>query len=323
MQTNQLLTDEEMSALLGAKSQPHDAKTRVVPYNFRRPDRLSKEQIRSLYLLHDTFSHNLSSSLPLFLRVISEVSLISVEQRAFADYLSGLPDPTVAFVVSLHPLEGQAAIEIGRSLAFPVIDRMLGGPGLALDEERAVTEIEQKILEGFVHVIADSLATAWKPLVELEVEVTGRETRPQMIQLVAPNEVVISITFHVRVAEARGTMNLCLPAVMLEPIMRLFNQSSYTRSNESTPSQTRALLDTLSTLTFPVAAEVRGTRLPVDELLGIAPGDVLMLEHRAHKPVEVSVGGITKFSADLVASGASKAVQIRSHAGAGDSGSPD
>ncbi|MBA3440793.1 MAG: flagellar motor switch protein FliM, partial [Pyrinomonadaceae bacterium] len=93
-----LVTNEEMSALLKSTDSSGagtDRRQRVVPYNFRRPDRVSKEQVRSLYMLHDLFSHSLSSSLLIFLRSVSEVSLISVEQQAYVEYLYGLPDPTV------------------------------------------------------------------------------------------------------------------------------------------------------------------------------------------------------------------------------------
>src|ERR687884_1419827 len=138
MKNEALLTEEEMSALLptqtdAAQGTPATGRrTRIVPYNFRRPDRLSKDQVRSLYLLHDMFSHSLSSSLPIFLRAISEVTLISVEQQAYVEYLYGLPDPTAIFTLSMHPLQGVAVLELNPSVAFPLIDRLLGGGGLAL-----------------------------------------------------------------------------------------------------------------------------------------------------------------------------------------------
>ena len=167
MSNQAILTEDEMSALLpapqaapapGAAAAGTDRRRRVIPYDFRRPDRLSKEQVRSLYLLHDMFSHNLSSSLPVFLRAISEVTLISVEQQAYVEYLYGLPDPTAIFTLSLRPLQGVAVLELNPSVAFPVIDRMLGGPGLALPDTRAVTEIEQKILESFPKLSATTCA---------------------------------------------------------------------------------------------------------------------------------------------------------------------
>ena len=316
MSSNPLVTDEEMSALLETGVDPSSAvgekRRRVIPYNFRRPDRVSKEQVRSLYLLHDMFSHSLSSSMPIFLRAISEVTLISVDQLAYVEYLHGLPDPTAIFTLSLHPLQGVAAIELNPSVAFPIIDRMLGGKGAALDEPRAVTEIEQKILEGFLKLVTDDLREAWKPLIELELKIVGRETRPQLLQIVAPNEVVLSIIFQIQMGEMRGTMSLCIPATALEPIIQRFNQSVYSRSREVSPEHMRALFNTLSIVSFPVAAELRGTRAPMQDLLHLAPGDVLQLENRIDQPIAVSIGGVIKFHGDLGAHHRRTAIHLSS-----------
>ncbi|HKX33099.1 MAG TPA: flagellar motor switch protein FliM [Blastocatellia bacterium] len=320
MPANPLVTDEEMSALLdnsgssGSGAPPGastDKRRRIVPYNFRRPDRVSKEQVRSLYLLHDMFSHSLSSSLPIFLRTISEVTLISVEQQAYVEYLYGLPDPTAIFTLAMHPLQGVAVLELNPSVAFPIIDRMLGGAGQPLSNQRPVTEIEQKILEGFLKIVSDDLREAWKPLIELDLQIVGRETRPQLLQIVAPNEVVISIVFHVRISDIQGMMSLCIPAIILEPIIQRFNQSSYSRSREVAPRQTRALLDTLSKVVFPICAELRGTTVTMDDLFRLAPGDVLQLDHRTDQPVAVSIGGMVKFQGDLVANDRRTAVHLR------------
>lgn len=313
---NDLVTNEEMSALLkssdSSASAGADKRQRVVPYNFRRPDRVSKEQVRSLYLLHDLFSHSLSSSLLVFLRSVSEVSLISVEQQAYVEYLYGLPDPTVIFTFGMHPLQGAAILELNPSIAFAVIDRMMGGPGQPLRDPRPVTDIEQKILESFVKVVTEDLREAWKPFIELDIKLIGRETRPQMLQIVPQNEVVLSIVFHLQINDARGMMSLCIPAITLEPIIHKFNQSFYARNREVPPEQTRVLLDNLSGLTFPVAADLCGTTVAMSELLQIAPGDVLRLDHRVDQPVEVTVGGLAKFNGELVGHRGHTAVHVRS-----------
>jgi len=314
VKTDPLLTEEEMSALLesppDSQHAGQDKRRRVVPYNFRRPDRLSKEQVRSLYLLHDLFSHSLSSSLPIFLRTISEVTLISVEQQAYVEYLYGLPDPTAIFTLTMHPLPGVSVLELNPSLAFPVIDRLLGGRGVSLSDPRACTEIEQKILESFLKIVIDDLRDAWKPLVELEMTIVGRETRPQLLQIVAPNEVVLAIVFHVQVGEARGMMSLCIPALILEPIIQKFNQSFYSRNREVPPEQTRTILDVLSAVSFPVAAELHGTVASMEDLISLAPGDVLRLDHSVDQPVEISVGGLVKFYGELAAHGGRTAARV-------------
>ncbi len=315
MTNHDLLTKEEMSSLLEPgdnEASDTGKRRRVMPYNFRRPDRIPREQIRSLYLMHDLFALSLSSSLPILMRAMSGVTLMSVEQQAYSEFLQGLSDPTALFTVSMHPLPGVAALELSPSVAFPVIDRLLGGAGEDMAQVRAVTEIEQRILEGFVKVITDDLRTMWAPLADLDLQILGRETRPQMLQIVAPNEAVLTITFQVQIAEARGMMSLCLPAITLEPVIQNLNQSVFSRSREVPPDQTRTLLGILSAVKFPVSAELRGTKAAMEDLLKLAPGDVLRLDHRIDQPVEVSVSGAVKFYGDLMAQERRTVVNITS-----------
>lgn len=312
----ELLTEEELSALLENKSADGneraggEKRSRIIPYNFRRPDRVSKEQVRSLYMLHDTFARNLSSNLPIFLRAISEVTLISIEQESYLEYLSELPDPTVTFQLSMNPLQGMVILEINSSVAFPVIDRQLGGAGKALAEPRAITEIEQVILEGFLKVLIEALHLAWKPIIELDFQVLACENNPKMLQIVAPHEVVLAIVFQVRIADTQGTISLCIPAINLEPVIQKLNQSSYSRISNVPVDQTRGMIDNLSLISFPVAAEVHGTTVKIKDLLLLSPGDIIRLDHRVSDPVCVSIGDKVKFHGELVANGKRTAVHI-------------
>lgn len=310
-----VVTEEEMSVLLKSPGSGMAAgaaanRQRVIPYDFRHPNRISKEKIRSLYLLHDMFSHSLSTSVPIFLRAISDITLISVEQQAYVEYMYGLPDPTAIFTIAMRPLQGLAVLELGPSIAFPVIDRMLGGAGKSLQDSRALTEIEQKILEGFLKLVTDDLTEAWKQIIELDIQIVGRETRPQLLQIVSPNEVMITIVFHIQIADAVGTMSLSIPASMLEPVMDEFNQSSYTRSRNVAPEQTHSLLTNLASAEFELAAEIHGTTVLMNDLIDLVPGDILQCSHSVDQPIEVRVEGLHKFYGNLVANNKGVAVQL-------------
>ena len=271
-ENEELLTSEEMSALLPDLPIREAAKERggrqpIVPYNFRRPDRLSKEQVRSLYLLHDLFAHSLSSSLPLFLRAMSEINLISVEQQSYGDYMRGLSDPTTIFTVSADKLRGVFAVEMNSSIAFPIIDRMLGGEGRELSEQRAATDLELRVLEGFLSVIIDSYREAWKTHIEFESEIVGRETRPQLLQIVAPNEIVAAVVYQVEIGDSKGLMSICLPVAMLESVTKTINQSSYSPEKSTSPEAVACLLSTVSEARFRVSSELersRGGRFRLD-----------------------------------------------------------
>lgn len=317
MNTKELLTTEELSAFIptrpaGSGVADREKPKRIVPYNFRRPDRLSKEQVRSLYLLHDLFAHSLSTSLPLFLRAIAEVNLISVEQQPYSEYLRGLPDPTTVFTISVEPLRGVFAVEINSSIAFPIIDRMLGGNGEQLEEKRAATDLELKILEGFLSILVENYRDAWKPVTEFHTEVIGRETRPQMLQIIAPNEVVATIAYQLQIGEAQGAMSICLPVAMLENVIEKFSQSAYLPTKTTAPEATSALLDAVSRIRVKVAADLEPVRAAVADLMGLSEGDVLRTNHRVENPARIRIGRDEKFTGRIASVEGRLVVQLTS-----------
>lgn len=311
----ELLTNEEMSALLpdppaDDAARERERRRRIVPYNFRRPDRLSKEQVRSLYLLHDLFAHSFSSSLPLFLRAVSEVNLISVDQQSYSDYLKGLSDPTTIFTVHAEALRGAFAVEINSSIAFPVIDRMLGGEGLGLSEPRAATDLELKVLEAFLAVVLDNYREAWKTVIEFTTEITGRETRPQLLQILAPNEIVATVVYQLQIGDAKGLMSICLPVGMLEGVVDKFSQSAYLPDNPTAPEATFSLLETISDVPFPITTELPAVPTAVSDLLALSVGDVLCTNHTPGKTLNICVSDAVKFTGRLASIDGKLVVQV-------------
>lgn len=292
----ELLSAEEMAALMPAAADASaDRRRPVVPYNFRRPDRLSKEEIRSLYLLHDLFAHALASSLPLFLRAACEVDLISVDQRSYGDYQKGLADPTSIFTVAAKALHGAYAVEFGSSIAFPVIDRLLGGEGLELPSPRAATEIELQVLEGFLSVINENYRETWASHVEFETEIVGRETRPQLLQIIPPNGIVVVAVYQLQVGESKGLMSICLPVEMLEPIIKKASISTYASQVPTSAEATHSLLSKLSMIQLSVTSDLEPVRSPLSDLMSLAVGDVLRTGHAVDRPITISVADSPKF----------------------------
>lgn len=312
-ENEELLSAEEMSALVPPTPVP-DASTPgkrpIVPYNFRRPDRLSKEEIRSLYLLHDLFAHGLSSSLPLFMRAVSEVNLISVDQQSYGDYLKGLADPTSIFTVAAKSLHGVFAVEFSSSIAFPVIDRMLGGEGKGLSSPRAATELELQVLEGFLAVINESYREAWKTHVEFETEIVGRETRPQLLQIIPPNGIVVTIVYQVQIGDAKGLMSICLPVELLEPVIKKATINAYSSGIPTSPEATNALLKKVSTINFPVTSDLEKVSSAVSDLMGLSVGDVLRTSHSVDRPINICVADSAKFVGRLGSLDGKLVVQI-------------
>jgi flagellar motor switch protein FliM len=266
----------------------------VLVYNFRRPDRVSKEQIRSLHFLHDRFARNISTSLSAYLRTVTDVSVMSVEQFTYSEFLMSLPDPTAFYAVSLAPVEGLGALELNPAIAFAMIDRMLGGSGRGMAPTRGLTEIEQHVIDGVVKLLLENLADTWKNLVDVRFRVSARDTRPQMLQVAAPNEVVVLIGFDMRIGEARGMLNFCLPATMIESVGESFTHSWYRSHRPASGADTEGLRQTLGRLPLLVSATVE-TALTAREVLELVPGDVVTLGHRLHDTLDGRVNDVTRF----------------------------
>ena len=152
-----------------------------------------------------------------------------------------LSDPTAFYAISMRPLEGTAALELNPSVAFTMIDRMLGGSGRGVAVNRALTEIEQNVTDGVVKLILENLTDAWRGIVDVQFRISGRETRPQMLQVAAPNEVVLLMSFEIRIGETRGVLNICFPAASIEAVSGSFTRSWQRTRREMTPAEQAAL----------------------------------------------------------------------------------
>jgi flagellar motor switch protein FliM len=301
-----ILSQDEIDALLGSAATLQQAgggdagvSKSYITYNFRRPDRVSKEQIRSLHFMHDRFARNIAQSLSAYLRAVTDVSIVSVEQFNYSEFLMSLPDPTAFYAISLHPFDGLAALELSPTVAFTMIDRMLGGNGSSVQLSRALTEIEQNVVDAVVRLLLENLTELWKPIGGLQFGVHARETRPQMLQVSAPNEIFILLVFDIRVGEARGMLNLALPATVIEAVGSNFSQGWHrTRKEQSSKDRVR-LIENLGRIPMSLTAMV-DAQLSASDLLQLAPGDVLTLGRSVREPVDVKVAGSSKFAGRLL-----------------------
>lgn len=280
----------------GAPAKKAQAQRKVTLYNFRRPDRVSREQMRSLHFMHDRFARNFSSSLSAYLRSITEVNLVSVEQLSYQEFLLSVPEPTCFNAISIKPLEGALALEVNPTLVFPIIDKMLGGPGEPLKQLRTMTDIEQSIFDGVLKLILEDLREAWHSIIDLDFKIQAKETSPQLIQIVAPNEVVLLVVFEVKMGGVNGMINLAIPSIILEPISTKFDQEMFTGYKKSaTFEEARLLIESLKKCDFTVAAEIGGTPMLVSEILKLKAGDLIPLRKRFDAELEATVDTIPRF----------------------------
>jgi flagellar motor switch protein FliM len=323
-----ILSQEEVDALLSSvseaeKGRPEKVEVRhakekekllekkVSIYNFRRPDRVSKEQLRSLHYLHDRFARNFSSSLSAYLRALTEVNLVSVEQLTYAEFVLSLPDPTYFNAVSMNPLEGNSVLEINPQILFPMIDKILGGKGENFGGGlRTITDIERTLIEGVLRLILRDLEEVWKQIIHLKMAITATETSPQLIQVVAPNEVVILIVLEVKVGESKGYMNLCIPSIVLEPIAHRFSQDWYADRAKTSSEELKKIKLNLFKTRMTVSAGIFGNHITTSDILNMRPGDVIKLEDKVGDEISVALNGIRKFGAYMVKTEKKKALQV-------------
>jgi flagellar motor switch protein FliM len=289
----------------------------VISYNFRRPDRISKEQIRSLHFLHDRFARNVASSLAAYLRTMTELSIVSVEQFSYSEFLMSLADPTAYYAIALSPLDGIGALELNPTIAFTIVDRMLGGSGTGAPPNRALTEIEQNVIDAVVRLVLEHLTETWRAVFELQFRIQARETRPQMLQVAGPNEVIILLVFDLKVGDIRGMLNLCIPAAVIEATGSSFVQGWQRTHRDPTAVEQRWLHANLGRVPLDVTTTIE-TTLRARELVRLERGDVLSLGVPVQAPVAVRVGKSVKFSGRLTTINGHAALRVERTAGQGD-----
>lgn len=307
-----LLSPEELKALLpsprGALREGRDGDP--VRYDFRRRDRVSKEQIRAMQMLHDRFARELSTSLSAYLRIGTEVALACVETFTYSEFLGSLPDPTVFCSLGLPPFEALGALELHPQVAFAMIDRMLGARVAPGQTSRALTEIEQNVVDGVLGLILENLGVAWRRILDVQFRIHARETRPQILPVAAPGDVMVLVAFDVHVGETRGTLNLCLPAAVAADMPQGWQGAR----RDPSPVEARQFALNLARVSVPLSAVLRA-QLPAGDILALRPGDLISLGRPAGGPIEVRAWDTVKLVTRPVRSANGLGLAVQSWAG--------
>jgi flagellar motor switch protein FliM len=303
-----ILSQEEIDALLNAlntgeiqadhaAADSAEKHQKIKPYDFYRPSKFSKEQIRTIYILHETFGRLWSSTLSGVLRNYVSISVSSVDQVTYQEFMQSIPNPTIISSFSLQPLEGKGLFEFSTSIGLPVIDRLLGGQGLEAPKARELTEIEKHVLSNVMDESMVFLKEAWSSMIDLSPELQKIESNPLFVQVVPPNDMILLITLEARIGSLSGILNIVYPYVLLEPILSLLSaQTLYavgTRgATEEVKQRTKALLNSVM---VPVHVELGSATVTMRELLALEAGDIVLLERKTDEDLDVHVGGVVKF----------------------------
>jgi len=318
----EILSQEEIDALLAALStgevkpeeiREEEQRPKAKKYDFRRPNKLSKEHLRTLYMIHENYGRLVANFLSAYLRANIQVKIVSVEQMTYEDFIISLPAPTLLTLFTLEPLKGTALLETNLAFVFPVIDLLFGGRGEMSARTRELTAIERHVLRRLNGRLLEQLTYVWSDVYPVTPKLESMETNPQFVQVVSPNEIVAVITLATTIGETEGLMNICLPYMMLEPVISRLSATQWfagAAEKEEKMEWRESMAKILAPVPVELVAYCGRAKLKVREFLQLQVGDVITLDSVLGQDLELYVDGLPKFKVQPGLVGKKRAVQI-------------
>jgi flagellar motor switch protein FliM len=317
-----ILSQEEIDALLTtvsqaepnpeSQAQQNERMRSVVAYDFKHPNRVSKDQIRTLENMHDNFAGHYGSALSTMLRSIVDVDLVSVDQITYSEFIMSLVSPSSTYTYVAPPMDGLCLVDFNPTLTFSIIDRMFGGHGKILETERELTGIERSVMSRVAGRLYQELMRSWENLVKIDIEQRSFETNPHFIQIVPPGESVVVISFQVKLFQSTGLLTICYPYMSLEPIItKLWGQNwmdATKKKNLDADRQTT--LNNLQSVETLVSAVLCHTKIKMRDFMALNTGDIVRAEAKIDAPIEVLVNRRKKYRARPGVSGKKRAFQV-------------
>jgi len=270
-----------------------------VAYDFRRPNKFTREHVRALQIASETFARQFTTVLSTTLRTVSQVQAKGIHQLTYDEYIRDVPNPTYLAILSLAPLAGASIFHLPLPVVMTAVDRLLGGPGAGLALHRPLTEIEQSLMRDLLGRVLRELAYAFESLTALEPTVLHQESNPQFAQIGSPSDMVIVFVYDLRIGGQAGEATLCVPFASLQPVLDEVAANSLLagRVEADAESVRESLAERMGAAPVTVSVSFPAVTLALSEIVDLRPGDVLPLEHRVDAPLEVSVGGLPRFAA--------------------------
>lgn len=296
----EVLSQNEIDALLSALSSGEltadevpkdDEKQKVKPYDFRRPQKFSKDHIRTLELIHDNYARIISNYLTAQVRTNVKVKIESVQQITYEEFIHSVSNPTILTIFKMPPLSGSLLFETNTQFVFEIVDVLLGGNGVGKYKLREFTDIDKNIIKHINMGLISNLRLAWEDVLKVEPEIEGLETNPALNQTLAPNEAVALITFSVDMGNSNTFLNICIPYMSLDKVLdKLVVQYWFQESDEELlNSSKKQLRERMNFIDIGMKAQLGSTNLTVDDFLRLSVGDVITLDEKCTSPVKLMV----------------------------------
>lgn len=303
-----ILSQEEINALLSslptdapensdAPVKRSDLSRHIKAYDFKHPDKFSKVQLHVLQIIHENLARILTTSLSVQLRTTTHFNIASVEQKTYEEFTRTLDNPTTMLIFRIDPLEGNAIWELSPSTTFLIFDRLLGGVGNFLEEDRELTEIERTVIEKIGQKMLDVFRDCWRTISDFTPSLETIESNPEFTQIVSPSEVVIVVTFDVQIGGETSTMNICLPYLTLKSVSSLLTTQIWysTGTRQKAKAPLKSIESNLNKVELPVIAELGDAEIKIKDFLDLKEGDAIQLSTKTTDLLKMKIGGNTKF----------------------------
>ena len=320
---SEILSQDEIDKLLNAYSTGEldtealkdEDTVDVKVYDFSRPSKFSKEHLRTLESIFEHYGRLLYTNLPAYLRKSVQVDVMNAEAVTYSEFSNSLSNPVLLGLVNFSPLPGNILVELATNLGYCIIDRLLGGEGVALERKREFSEIELTIIERVLNVCVDLLRDPWKNVANVQPRLERIETNSQFAQIISPQEMTAIVTINLKIGDVEGLMNICLPYATLEDVIDKLNIKFWysTMQNREDGINYDGVIESLiSKAEIPIKAILGESSMSVAEFVNLQPGDLIKLDSDIEQELKVYVGNIKKFMALPGSSNENYAIRITS-----------
>lgn len=294
-----VMSQQEIDALLSALNRgeldanqiEEEEKIEVKPYDFRRPNKFSKEHLRTLQMIFEEFSRSAATFLSGYLRTMVQIEVISSEQLTYYEFNNSITNLMVLGIVDFSPLTGSIILGFYGNTAYSLIDRILGGSGQGDYGSRNFTEIELVLMEQIIKEMVNYLKEPWSNFLDLNPTLQKIETNAQFAQIAASNETVALLTMKIKIGKNEGYMIVCIPHIVIEPIIpKLSTKFWYSTPNTKTDVRDSKSLEKKIKSTYVTLVGVLGkAELKVSDIVNLTPGDVIQLTNSVTDGVAIYV----------------------------------
>ncbi len=294
----EVLSQQEIDQLLnsaksGGEQHSSHPDSEAVPFDFRLPNRISKNQLRTLRNIHENFSESFASYLVSKLQTMVGMSVVTVDQIYYSEYVLSVSNPGCLYTFEIADSEIKGILELNTDFALTLVDRLLGGNGNGSKQAKIITPIEQNVLQAIVERIMLDLKKGWQVVDDFNFKIERFEPDIDFAQITSQNESVLLISFEIVIAEQTFMMNICFATYSFDTILSRLNSQRPSKIRpikyEGTTSR-EIITNNLYKALLPVIVEFGKGKLTVKELMELEKNDIIRLDTKISDEQVMRVG---------------------------------